>query len=55
MTDNDVLTAVRDCLINARDSVAGEQMATSAGDISPGSGGAACGTAWPRPPPWLPR
>ena len=33
MTDDDVLTAVRDCLINARDSVAGEQMATSAGDI----------------------
>ena len=33
MTDDDVLTAVRDCLINARDSVAGQQMATSAGDI----------------------
>ena len=33
MTDDDVLTAVRDCLINARDSVAGEQMVTSAGDI----------------------
>ena len=33
MTDDDVLTAVRDCLINARNSVAGEQMATPAGDI----------------------
>ena len=33
MTDDDVLTAVRDCLINARDSVAGEQMAAPAGDI----------------------
>jgi hypothetical protein len=33
MIDDDVLTAVRDCLINARDSVAGEQMATPAGDI----------------------
>ena len=47
MTDDDVLTAVRDCLINARDSVAGEQMATRPGTSSPGSGGAACGTAWP--------
>jgi hypothetical protein len=33
MTDDDVLTAVRDCLINARDSVAGEQMTIPAGDI----------------------
>lgn len=33
MTDDDVLTAVRDCLINARDSVAGETMAPPARDI----------------------
>jgi hypothetical protein len=33
MTDNDVLAAVRDCLTTARDSVAGEQMPRSVGDI----------------------
>lgn len=33
MTDDDVLTAVRDCLIAARDSVAGEQLTRPASDI----------------------